>query len=134
MEIGDKTPAFTTGTPASSATESSGKTPEAAKSRGRELHRVSRDLEGLFLTQLFKALEKTVPKSGLLGSRNSLPSMLYSSVMGKAVAERGGIGLHQVIYRALQAKDDKSELPSVQPDLFLEQIETFKLSIFGESD
>ena len=66
-----------------------------------QLREKCRDLEALFLTQLIKAMEKTIPQSTLFGSQNSLPGMLFSSTMGQAIAERGGLGLAEKIYRSL---------------------------------
>ncbi len=74
--------------------------------RDAQMRQVSRDMEAVFLTQLFKVMAKTVPTGPLSGRKNTLPSVLFSSVMGKAVAESGGIGLAEVIYRSLREKDE----------------------------
>ncbi|RKY53501.1 MAG: hypothetical protein DRP89_06105, partial [Candidatus Neomarinimicrobiota bacterium] len=39
------------------------------KAREIKLRQKCKDLEGLFITQLFKAMEKTIPKSSLVGSK-----------------------------------------------------------------
>jgi Rod binding domain-containing protein len=79
---------------------------EQAKIRDIQLREKSTELEALFITQLFKAMEKTVPDGGLFGSsKNNLPSMLFSSVMGEAVAKAGGLGLAPMIYNSLREKD-----------------------------
>ncbi|RMF06631.1 MAG: hypothetical protein D6762_09080 [Candidatus Neomarinimicrobiota bacterium] len=80
--------------------------PKEEEARRLALKKTSKDLEATFLTFLVKAMEKTVPKDGLLGSKNSLPTMMFSSVMAQNMAEQGGTGLSDMIYRALS--DDSS--------------------------
>ena len=73
--------------------------------RDLQLREKSREMEAIFIGQLFKAMEKTVG-GGITGdSKNNLSSMMFSSVMGKAVANQGGIGLSEMIYQSL-AKND----------------------------
>jgi Rod binding domain-containing protein len=85
---------------------------DKTRARDIQLRKKSTELEALFITQLFKAMEKTVPDGGLHGSkRNNLPSMLFSSVMGDAVAKQGGVGLSEMIYNSLKEKE------SFDPDL-----------------
>jgi len=92
----------------------SGKSAEQAKMRDIQLRDKSIELEALFITQLFKAMEKTIPDGNLYGSsKNNLPNMLFSSVMGKAVAQKGGLGLAQMIYNSLREKD----LPKIRQQL-----------------
>jgi Rod binding domain-containing protein len=92
----------------------SSKSAEQAKMRDIQLREKSVELEALFITQLFKAMEKTIPDGNLYGSsKNNLPNMLFSSVMGKAVAQKGGLGLSQMIYNSLREKD----LPKISQQL-----------------
>ena len=59
------------------------------KTRRLKLKEASRQMESSFLTIVFKAMEKTVPKSSLSGgSNNSLASMMFSTIMADAVAEQ----------------------------------------------
>lgn len=78
--------------------------PKTSKARDIQLREASRKLEASFLTQMVKALEKTVPKSGLTGSRNTLASMLFSTVMGDALAQANPTGLSNMFYHSLQEK------------------------------
>jgi len=88
---------------------------ETARAQDLRLRAQSRKLEALFITQMFKAMEKTVPESGLTGARkNNLPSMMFSSVMGDAVAEQGGLGLSEVIYNSLREKENLSALEALE--------------------
>jgi len=77
-------------------------------------------MEAIFITHIFKAMEKTISKSSLTGSGNTMSSMMFSSVMGEALSERGGLGLADVIFRSLAEKeglslDDLEENPEPPP-------------------
>jgi len=85
--------------------------------REHQLRAKSRDLEAIFISQLFKAMEKTVKSSQTEGS-NNLSTMMFSSVMGKAVAEQGGIGLAETIYQSLAEKNESSQ--TIDQNLFNE--------------
>ncbi len=78
--------------------------------RDRTLRDQSRELETVFLTQMIKTMEKTIPGGGITGSgKNSLSGMMFSSVMAQAVSSGGGIGLADMIYQSLA---DKGEILS----------------------
>ena len=85
--------------------------------REHQLRAKSRDLEAIFISQLFKAMEKTVKSSQTEGS-NNLSTMMFSSVMGKAVAEQGGIGLAETIYQSLAEKNESNQ--TIDQNLFNE--------------
>jgi len=85
----------------------------AEAARDLQLKAKSREMEALFITEMFKAMEKTVPEDATGGS-NNLPKMLFSSVMGEAVAENGGIGLADPIYMALKDKDEILKLDDLK--------------------
>jgi len=103
-------------------------------SRELELHRKAQELESLFITQIFKAMEKTIPGDGLTGSQNSMASMMFSSVMGEAVAKQGGIGLADMIYQSLSSKDEIPQLPEIPAQSYLDHLDTINLlkKIHGE--
>jgi len=85
------------------ANEISGSTP---KMRDHQLREQSQQLESIFLTQMIKVMERTVPNDGLTGgSKNSLSTMMFSNVLGQAMSERGGVGLADMIYKYLDAQD-----------------------------
>ena len=84
-------------------------TPDA---RDIKLRETSRKMEAAFLTHVFKTMEKTIPKSSLLGKKtNNLSSMMFSTVMADAVAEQGGIGLGEQIYNSLK---DTDKVPNLE--------------------
>jgi len=88
---------------------------ETSGKRNEKLWQASKDMESVFMTMLLKALEKTVPEGGLLDSKNSLSKMMFSSVMGKEIADNGGIGLAKHIYESMKDNDTDS-LPGIETD------------------
>jgi len=93
---------------------------DQARAHDIQLRQKSTELEALFITQLFKAMEKTIPDAGLYGSkRNNLPSMMFSSVMGEAVAKQGGLGLSEMIYNSLKDKDLDNIDEQIKNDSFI---------------
>ncbi len=69
-----------------------------------KLKEQSKQLEGIFITQIVKSMESTIPKNEESTS-NSLSNMMFSSVMGDAMTKGGGIGLSKIIYNSLKNKD-----------------------------
>ena len=76
----------------------------------RKLRKASRELEGMFLSILFKAMEKTIPRDQKEGAKINLAQMMFSTVMGEAIAEKGGIGLADFFYQTLQNSEQLSRL------------------------
>ncbi len=74
-----------------------------------KLRSSAKQLEGLFLTFVLKAMEKTIPKFDKQASSNNLVSMMFSTVMGEDLAKQGGVGLAEFIYRNMK-KDDAQTL------------------------
>src|SRR6056297_2952550 len=75
-------------------------------SRNIKLREKARDMESIFLSQMIKTMRKTIPDNPWGGSKNDLPSMMFSSVMGKAMAKSGGIGLAKKIFNSLKEMND----------------------------
>ncbi len=75
-----------------------------AKTEDDKLWESARELEGLFLSYVIKAMEKTIPKSGE-HDKSNMANMMFSSVMGKALANEGGIGLARFFYNSIQPED-----------------------------
>jgi Rod binding domain-containing protein len=91
----------------------------AATRREASLRQSSRDMEALFISQMLKAMEKTIPEAED-GQGNNLAKMMFSEVMGQHVAGHGGMGLAEVIYQGLKNKD-LSELPDLNSGGSIEQ-------------
>jgi len=68
----------------------------------KEIEKVSRDFESVFLHKLLTAMRKTVPKSGLL---DSFASDMYQSMMDEEIAKemstKKGMGMGEMIYNEL---------------------------------
>jgi Rod binding domain-containing protein len=73
-----------------------------------KLQEAGKKLESVFITQLVKAMEKTIPRDENNGG-SKLSEMLFSSTMGKAIADKGGIGLADFIYKELSQKANISK-------------------------
>jgi len=71
-----------------------------------KLKKSAQDLESLFLTFVLKAMEKTVPKEHEHSA--SLASMMFSNVMGKGMADQGGIGLAKFFFNAMKQNPQKN--------------------------
>jgi len=78
------------------------------------LRQTSKDMESIFLSVMIKAMEKTIPKNKNSQS-NNLVNMFFSTVMGKEMAGKGGIGLADLIYESLKEKDEPIRLPESIP-------------------
>ena len=91
-------------------------------------------MEAVFLTQLFKVMEKTIPKSSNEGSQNTLSSMMFSSVMGQTLADQGGIGLTEIIYESLKDKDELPMLDELKANDVLSNMNSLKLFDGGENE
>jgi flagellar protein FlgJ len=90
---------------------SSQSAPTAAAARQGRLRRACRDLETVFLTHLVKSMGSTADQSGLFGKAPG--SDLYDSMMhdalASAVADAGGAGLADLLYRQLQNAEVEGE-------------------------
>lgn len=76
----------------------------------QEAEEVARELEAVFLAELLKSLEATLPSGSFLGEGGSqIRSGLVRDELARFLAEHGGIGLADVILRSLD------DLPESQP-------------------
>ena len=91
---------------------------EHANSRDLQLLKKSKELESVFLTQLIKSMEKTIPE-GMGGGKSSLSNMMFSSVMGDAMSAGGGIGLSKIIYASLRSRGAGTDLPEMPGEDYL---------------
>lgn len=68
----------------------------------KDIEKVSRDFESVFLNKLLSSMRKTVPKSGLL---DSFASDMFQSMMdeelSKEMAKDKGMGMGEMIYNDL---------------------------------
>jgi len=97
------------------------KGPVSDDQRNAQLREKSKELEAVFITQLIKSMEKTIPE-GMGGGKNSLSTMMFSSVLGDAMAQGGGIGLSKMIYTSLKTMDGSPDLDNLGGDDFLKSM------------
>jgi flagellar protein FlgJ len=100
-------------------------------SRDIQLREQSKKLESVFLTYVFKSMEKTVQKSGLFEkNNNNLASMMFSQTMAETVSNGHGIGLGDNIYNSLKGKSgpvDFSKTTKVAIDQALDAMSLSKV-------
>jgi len=76
----------------------------------QEAEEVARELEAVFLAELLKSLEATLPSGSLLGESGSqIRAGMLRDELARFLAEHGGIGLADLILRSLE------DLPGSQP-------------------
>jgi len=75
----------------------------ALKRGGPDNAQAAKEMEALFVTQLVKAMRKTVPESGLMSGGRGEETMrsFQDEALGQAVAERGGLGLAKSLLGSL---------------------------------
>ena len=71
--------------------------------KDQRIHKVARDFESIFLSQLVRAMGKTLPEGSI--TTGGMADLMFDQVMGQALSEGGGIGLAKIIYRDLLSKD-----------------------------
>ena len=60
--------------------------------------KVAKDFESVFLHEVLKRMEDTIPDSGMEGETTKQIKGMYWSYMAEAIADRGGFGLWKNIY------------------------------------
>ncbi|MBO8151521.1 MAG: hypothetical protein H0Z30_03410 [Candidatus Marinimicrobia bacterium] len=102
----------------------------SATVRDIKLRKAAKEIEAIFIAQVIKAMEKSLPSESIGGKKNNLVNMLFSSTMGKAIAEKGGIGLADIIYKSLKSRDEFNEeainINSLPGEEYLKSIELMK--------
>lgn len=84
-----------------------------APDRQEQLHRLSRQLEGVFLNQLFQAMRASVPQEGLLSQNpgEQLFTQMLDERMAAEAAEHMPHGLSEALYRQLAGRLAQQEAP-----------------------
>ena len=81
-------------------TEGMAKNENIKTAKDPQLEKSAKDLEALFLGFVIKTMEKSLSVNPG-GPKNSLAQMMFSSVMSQEIAENGGVGLGEFIYKSL---------------------------------
>ena len=76
----------------------------------KDMEKVARDFESVFVNKLFESMRKGVPKSGLLdSSAMKMYRSLMDQEMAKLMSERKGMGIGEMVYKDLSRLDKVSE-------------------------
>ena len=79
--------------------------------------KVAKDFEAVFLKELLKKMEDTIPDSGMEGETTKQIKSMYWSYMAQDIADKGGFGLWKNIYENMPGSGSK------QPDQSAHQIQ-----------
>jgi peptidoglycan hydrolase FlgJ len=81
-------------------------TDPAPRNDREQLRRMSHELEGVFLSQLFSAMRASVPEGGLLeeSSGQDLYTSLFQERLASEAASRMNRGLGEAIYKQLSRR------------------------------
>ena len=72
----------------------------------KEMEKVARDFESVFVNKLLESMRKAVPKSGLLDSSAlDMYQSMMDQEMAKNMSERKGMGLGEMVYKDLSRLD-----------------------------
>ncbi|MFO1200812.1 MAG: rod-binding protein [Burkholderiaceae bacterium] len=84
-----------------------------APDRDAQLHHLSRQLEGVFLNQLFQAMRASVPQDGLLTQApgQEMFTQLFDERMAAEAADHMQHGLSEALYRQLAGRLAQQEAP-----------------------
>jgi flagellar protein FlgJ len=78
--------------------------PKAKKGQDPEkLKEVCQQFESIFIQQLYKEMRNTIPNDGLIprGNADDIYTQLQDMEAAKITAERGGIGLAEIMFEQL---------------------------------
>ena len=72
----------------------------------KEMEKVARDFESVFVNKLLESMRKAIPKSGLLDSSAlDMYQSMMDQEMSKNMSERKGMGLGEMVYKDLSRLD-----------------------------
>ena len=81
----------------------------------KDIEKVSRDFESVFLNKLLSTMRKTIPKSGLLDSYASdMFQSMMDEEMSKEMAKDKGMGMGEMIYNDLNKISNISRGEAIQ--------------------
>jgi len=86
-----------------------GKSAEAGRFRGgadidladERCKKVARDFESVFIHEILKSMEETIPDSDTADQSSKQVKSMYWSHMAQAIADKGGLGFWKDIYEAM---------------------------------
>jgi len=86
----------------------------------KDMEKVARDFESVFVNKLLESMRKAIPKSGLLDSSAlDMYQSMMDQEMAKNMSERKGMGLGEMVYKDLSRLDkvfrgESISLPSIK--------------------
>jgi flagellar protein FlgJ len=89
---------------------------ERKKVDEEKLKRACMDFESLFIHQVLKSMQQTVPKSGLLGEgpEKGIFESLFGQEWSKAIAHQGGLGLGKMLYKQMLRSEEEKHPSSIE--------------------
>ena len=76
----------------------------------KDMEKVARDFESVFVNKLFESMRKGVPKSGLLdSSAMKMYQSMMDQEMAKLMSKGKGMGIGEMVYKDLSQLDKVSE-------------------------
>ena len=76
----------------------------------KDMEKVARDFESVFVNKLFESMRKGVPKSGLLdSSAMKMYQSMMDQEMAKLMSKGKGMGIGEMVYKDLSRLDKVSE-------------------------
>ena len=80
----------------------------------KDMEKVARDFESVFVNKLLESMRKAVPKSGLLDSSAlDMYQSMMDQEMAKNMSERKGMGLGEMVYKDLSRLDKELREESI---------------------
>ena len=80
----------------------------------KEMEKVARDFESVFVNKLLESMRKAIPKSGLLDSSAlDMYQSMMDQEMAKNMSERKGMGLGEMVYKDLSRLDKEFSEESI---------------------
>lgn len=85
-------------------------TDQKTAANDKKLKAVCKDMESVFLNMMMTTMRATVPKDSLLGESNedNIMKSMLDSEMSKNMAQAGGIGLADLLYRQLSLQQQSA--------------------------
>ena len=72
----------------------------------KEMEKVARDFESVFINKLFESMRKGIPKSGLLESHSmDMYQSMMDQEMAKELSKQKGVGMGEMVYNDLSRKN-----------------------------
>jgi Rod binding domain-containing protein len=74
-----------------------------------KLRKTCMDFESLFIHQVLKSMQQTIPKSGLLGEgpEKGIFDSLFGLEWSKTLAHQGGLGLGKMLYKQMLRSEEE---------------------------